>query len=441
MKEKLSSPSDLTSPQAGIEDDFVIGLQAWGDEATAPEGEREKRVEAMRRMIEARSNGSTILSLSELGLSSIPEQIGELTDLTILDLRSNQLTTLPKRIGNLTALTYLSLGGNQLTTLPESIGGLTALTDLLLGRNQLTTLPESIGGLKALTILDLGFNQLTKLPKQIGDLNALKFLGLNFNQLDTIPEWIGGLNNLINLDLRRKLDIFHDQPTPSLTLLDRLSELETGGCQIYYPHEITLELRVDRAESRLNQVARTLFLANSDPKSNLNKLTHEIIGEVIKFTDAHQLSEEKKKEILEAAEEDVKQKMHERHVEANLTTDNKKSETEVVENVEEEYKSDSDELPSEKDIESEEKYKSKSSKDRGAAAEEDEKTAAAITEASASREGADGQRVDTTAGRTLMGRVCDSFSSILPKNSIFTTTNSAQSLKNKESNKSDPSRK
>ncbi len=307
---------------------------------------------------------------------------------------------------------------------------------LNLGHNQLTTLPEWIGGLNALISLDLFGNQLTKLPESIDGLNALTSLNLFGSRLTKLPESIGGLKALTSLDLR------HNQLNPSPTLLDRLSELETRGCQILYPDNITLELRVDRAKSRLKQVARTLSLAGLDPKSNLNKLNPEIINEVIKFTDVHQLSEAEKEKVREAAEEDVKQtKMYEKYVEANLTTDNKKSETEVVKNVEEEYKSDSDELPSEKDIESEEKYKSKSSKDRGAAAEEDEKTAAAITEASASREGAEGQRVDTTAGRTLMGRVCDSLFSILPKTSMFTTTNSAQSLKNKENDKGDPSRK
>ena len=438
MKEKLSSPSDLTIQQAGIEDDFVTGLQAWVDEATAPEGEREKRVEAMRRMIEARSNGSSSLSLASLRLSSIPEQIGNLTTLTSLDLRQNKLTKLPESIGSLNALTSLHLSLNQqLTTLPEWIGGLNALTSLELVASGLTKLPESIGGLKALTSLNLFGNQLTKLPESIGGLNALTSLDLFGNQLTKLPESIGGLKALTSLDLR------HNQLNPSPTLLDRLSELETRGCQILYPDNITLELRVDRAKSRLKQVARTLSLAGLDPKSNLNKLNPEIINEVIKFTDVHQLSEAEKEKVREAAEEDVKQtKMYEKYVEANLTTDNKKSETEVVKNVEEEYKSDSDELPSEKDIESEEKYKSKSSKDRGAAAEEDEKTAAAITEASASREGADGQRVDTTARRTFVGRVYDSLSSIkFPKTSMFTTKTPAQSLKNKENDKSDPSRK
>ncbi len=58
MKENLSG---LSSPQAGIEDDFTTGLQAWVDDATAHEGERERRAEAMRRIIEAKSSRSASL--------------------------------------------------------------------------------------------------------------------------------------------------------------------------------------------------------------------------------------------------------------------------------------------------------------------------------------------------------------------------------------------
>jgi len=58
-----------------------------------------------------------------------------------LDLSGNQLTSLPESIGQLTDLTYLDLSGNQLTSLPESIGRLTNLTHLDLSGNQLTSLP------------------------------------------------------------------------------------------------------------------------------------------------------------------------------------------------------------------------------------------------------------------------------------------------------------
>ena len=75
------------SQRVGVQDDFLTGLQAWVDLAT-PE-ERGSRVEAMRRMSDARLNSSANLLLGGLGLSSIPEQIGNLTALTSLCLGGN----------------------------------------------------------------------------------------------------------------------------------------------------------------------------------------------------------------------------------------------------------------------------------------------------------------------------------------------------------------
>ena len=118
MKENLF---DLPIPQSGIEDNFVTGLQAWVDEATALEGERGQRVIAMRRIIEAKSSRSTSLLLNGLGLSSLPGQIGDLTDLTSLILSRNEIAELPPEIERLAALETLHLVGNRLSALSAEL--------------------------------------------------------------------------------------------------------------------------------------------------------------------------------------------------------------------------------------------------------------------------------------------------------------------------------
>ena len=182
-----------------VQDDFSAGLQAWVDLATLQE--REGRAEAMQRILFAKQKNSQRLGLDELGLSSLPAEIGNLTALRDLDLYNNQLTTLPAEIGNLTDLRNLNLDGNQLTTLPAEIGNLTALTELSLTGNQLTTLPAEIGNLTALTRLNLYNNQLTTLPTEIKNLTALTRLNLYNNQLTTLPTEIGNLTALRNLNL------------------------------------------------------------------------------------------------------------------------------------------------------------------------------------------------------------------------------------------------
>ncbi len=134
-------------------------------------------------------------------LTSLPESIGSLIDLTKLYLSYNRLTCLPENIGNLANLTHLYINNNQLASLPESIGNLSSLTHLHLYNNQLTHLPESICRLSSLTHLYLDDNYLSSLPESIGNLINLEFLGVDYNQLTCLPKSIGNLSRLTDLYL------------------------------------------------------------------------------------------------------------------------------------------------------------------------------------------------------------------------------------------------
>ncbi|MDJ0637124.1 MAG: COR domain-containing protein, partial [Xenococcaceae cyanobacterium MO_188.B29] len=109
-----------------------------------------------------------------------------------LYLYNNQLTTFPESITKLSNLTELDLSENQLTTLPESITKLSNLTRLDLGYNQLNTLPESITKLSNLTTLYLSGNPLEKPPLEIANkgIEAIKeyFRQLQEEGIDYIYE-------------------------------------------------------------------------------------------------------------------------------------------------------------------------------------------------------------------------------------------------------------
>ena len=98
---------------------------------------------------------------------------------------------IPDNIGDLTELTQLSLKNNNLIgEIPESIGNLTKLTQLSLAKNALSgTIPDTIGNLGSLWYLDLSYNLLSgTLPASLSKLTQLEvFLADSNNLSGTIP--------------------------------------------------------------------------------------------------------------------------------------------------------------------------------------------------------------------------------------------------------------
>ena len=87
-------------------------------------------MEEANRRIECWVNDGDVdkhLDLENLGLTSLPERLFELTNLKELYLGDNDLTELPEHIGNLSSLKLLDLSDNNLTSLPESFGKLVNL--------------------------------------------------------------------------------------------------------------------------------------------------------------------------------------------------------------------------------------------------------------------------------------------------------------------------
>ena len=108
---------------------------------------------------------------------------------------TQQINQLPDNIGQLSELTTLYLEKHDLTELPESFTSLSSLSNLFISNNWLTSLPENFGNLTSLTMLDLGYNQLESIPESIGNLENLEYLFLFNNQLTSLPETICNLND------------------------------------------------------------------------------------------------------------------------------------------------------------------------------------------------------------------------------------------------------
>ena len=165
------------------------------------------------------------LFINDNQLTSIPKEIGNLTQLKELNLENNQLTSLPKEIGNLTQLKGLYSCNNQLTSIPEEIGNLTQLKELHLYNNQITSIPKEIGNLTQLQELYLFDNNLTSIPKEIGDLTQLQDLNLENNQLTSLK--IEKLTSLMSLHIDDNLNI-------STEPFIRLKHLWVGGVRIMF---------------------------------------------------------------------------------------------------------------------------------------------------------------------------------------------------------------
>jgi internalin A len=148
--------------------------------------------EACALIEKARKHGARKLDLTHMGLSELPESIGQLTALETLYLGVNRLSDLPNSIGQLTDLRELHLHTNKFSVLPGSFSQLTALETLNLCDNKLTELPESIGQLTALRSLGLDDNQLTELPGSLRRLKLLTGLYLHGNEALGLPAEVLG---------------------------------------------------------------------------------------------------------------------------------------------------------------------------------------------------------------------------------------------------------
>jgi hypothetical protein len=160
-----------------------------------------RRVAAERMLNVYKDPQLTILDLSGLKLSSLPDCIGQIPHLKGLDISKNQLKTLPDSVGDLSKLRFLSVDENQFALLPDCIRRLSCLEQLVMCSNQLESLPDFIGNLSSLTLLNFKGNQLESLPDSIGRLSKLKCLAVTKNRLKSLPDSIGNLPVLTSLAL------------------------------------------------------------------------------------------------------------------------------------------------------------------------------------------------------------------------------------------------
>ena len=137
------------------------------------------------------------------GISGSADGIEYFTMVDTFDLSENSITSLPVNLGNLSNALSLDISHNPIGSLPESIGNMTRLESLYAKENGLTELPESFGNLQNLDTLALAVNKFEVFPEVITNLPALRTFTINDNKLKEIPDSIGNLVNLQIFDAQR----------------------------------------------------------------------------------------------------------------------------------------------------------------------------------------------------------------------------------------------
>ncbi|NXM77425.1 LRCH3 protein, partial [Serilophus lunatus] len=145
------------------------------------------------------------LNLYQNCIRYIPEAVLNLQSLTFLNISSdyfgfflsksrNQLSTLPVHLCSL-PLKVLIASNNKLVSIPEEIGQLKQLTELDVSCNEIQTIPPQIGSLESLRDLNVRRNNLVRLPEELAELPLIR-LDFSCNKITTIPVCYRNLRHL-----------------------------------------------------------------------------------------------------------------------------------------------------------------------------------------------------------------------------------------------------
>ena len=149
-------------------------------------------------------------------LETLPEQIKQLRELRVLNVSNNNLRSIPNEIVHLKSVLELNLNGNKFDNFPKQVCSIDSLSKLYIGRNKIKSVLPEIANLINLKVLSLHANRLHDLPNEIDQLGNLEILMLNENLLASIPKEIGKLSKLREFHLRNNM--LNSLPKEMMTL-------------------------------------------------------------------------------------------------------------------------------------------------------------------------------------------------------------------------------
>ncbi|XP_073242939.1 uncharacterized protein [Porites lutea] len=158
-------------------------------------------------ILEAQSQGYTLLYLNYRKLSELPEELLSLSKIKKLYLKRNVLRKLPADIWRLGNLVELYLHSNNLHELPDELGNLTQLKDLNVINNKLEWLPWQLCNCASLNSLSFDGNAIRKIPRQLMRHQGLTDLYASGNKLSSLPQDVNQLSSLESLILDNNMNL------------------------------------------------------------------------------------------------------------------------------------------------------------------------------------------------------------------------------------------
>lgn len=135
------------------------------------------------------------LDLNHLGLTTLPQAIGQLRSLQYLNCSDNNISSIPNSISELSNLRNLNISNNAIRgTLPD-LSSLNDLRIFVASHNYIDEFPSQILNLPSIINISLDYNCITTIQPQIFDLIAAKLrqnhqlmFCVSSNNIQSIPE-------------------------------------------------------------------------------------------------------------------------------------------------------------------------------------------------------------------------------------------------------------
>ena len=204
-----------------------------------------------------------VLNFAGLGLTKLPEELGDADSVGFLFLQSNQLESIDASLLSGMGLTSLCLSGNPLKQVPEALFHIESLLDLYLNDTPLQTLPVPTADVPHFATLNLADNpRLTLPPGFLPRFTQLKALILDGYAAADFPRDVLALTRLKQLSLERTR--FCQLPADIARLTD-LRQLALDDAQITtLPKSIATMLSLAGPAAKLNfmglRLAKTPFV-------------------------------------------------------------------------------------------------------------------------------------------------------------------------------------